>query len=60
MQAGSSDPMNTASQSDWRSTQGEGRVVTYVLVALTHILVGRMAADELFSSAEAAATVCAF
>ncbi len=52
--------MNTARQSDWRSTQGEGRVVTYVLVALTHILVGRMAADELFSSAEAAATVCAF
>ena len=57
---GSSDPMNTARQSDWRSTQGEGRVVTYVLVALTHIPVGRMAADELFSSAEAAATICAF
>ena len=57
---GSSDPMNTARQIDWISTQGEGRVVTYVLVAPTHIPVGRMAADELFSSAEAAAAVCAF
>lgn len=52
--------MNTARQSDWRSTQGEGRVETYVLVAPTHIPIGRMAADELFSSAEAAAAVCAF
>ena len=58
--------MNSARQSDWRSTQGEGRVETYVLVAPTHIPVGRMAADdrmaadELFSSAEAAAVVRAF
>ena len=52
--------MNTVRQSDWRSTQGEGRVETFPVVATTHIPVGRMAADELFSSAEAAATVCAF
>ena len=52
--------MSTARQSDWRSTQGEGRVETYVLVVPTHIPVGRMVADELFSSAEAAAAVCAF
>ena len=58
--------MNTVRQSDWRSTQGEGRVERYVLVAPTDIPVGRMAADdrmaadELFSSAEAAAAVCAF
>ena len=62
MVAGGSKRPNeyTARQSDWSSTQGDGRVETYIFVAPTHIPGGRLAADELFSSAEAAATVCAF